>query len=149
MFPLEIKRAEPSDLNALLPLVREFYDHFGFAWNEVIKRTLLLEFLNSPEKGRLWVVRSGDRSVGYALVPFYFGLEFDGAVALVDEIFVAPAERGRGIGSRLLEHAVGELSQTGIKVVRLEVDGRHPEAAALYARLGFSSDGRATWTRRQ
>ncbi|HSH94403.1 MAG TPA: hypothetical protein VK968_09680, partial [Roseimicrobium sp.] len=76
MFPLEIKRAEPSDLNALLPLVREFYDHFGFAWNEVIKRTLLLEFLNSPEKGRLWVVRSGDRSVGYALVPFYFGLEF-------------------------------------------------------------------------
>ena len=41
--------ATPEDLDALLPVVRQFYDHFGFAWDEPRKRALLAELIADPQ----------------------------------------------------------------------------------------------------
>ncbi len=136
-----------GDVDRLLPVVEEFYAHFGFVWDTTTKRRLLGEFLQRPELGRLWVAVSGERIVGYALVPFYFALEYDGAVGLLDEFYMLPAARGQGAGARLLREVMSGLSQEGIQKLRLEVDGKHPEAARLYERLGFVRDGRETWSK--
>ncbi|MCD6051826.1 MAG: GCN5-related N-acetyltransferase [Verrucomicrobia bacterium] len=136
-----------EEVDRLLPVVEEFYAHFGFAWDTTTKRRLLVEFLQRPELGRLWVAVSGERIVGYALVPYYFGLEFDGVVGLLDEFFISPAARGQGAGARLLKEVMSGLPQEGITKLRLEVDGKHPEAARLYERLGFVWDGRETWSK--
>jgi len=142
------RRAQVEDLDRLLPVVQQFYAHFGFAWDAVMKRRLLAEFLQRPEAGQLWVAQVEERIVGYALVPFYFALEFDGAVGLLDEFFILPAARGQGGGARLLKEVMIGLPQEGIQKLRLEVDEKHPEAARLYERLGFVRDGRETWSRK-
>ena len=131
-----------------MPVVRQFYAHFGFDWNDERKRRLLASFLGRPELGRLWVATLDRNIAGYALAPFYFSLEFDGTVALVDEFYLVPKYRGQGAGGRLLREILAGLRADGIGVVRLEVDGRHPEASTLYARLGFVRDGREAWTKR-
>ena len=140
--------ARPEDLDSLMPVIRDFHRHFGFNWDEDGKRRLLARFLGRPELGRLWVATLDGRVAGYALVPFYFSLEFDGTVALVDEFYLVPKYRGQGAGGRLLREILAGLRADGIGVVRLEVDGRHPEASTLYARLGFVRDGREAWTKR-
>lgn len=147
MLAVVIRRARPEDIDRLLPLVEQFYAHFGFAWDPVKKRRLLAEFLQRPEAGRLWVAQVEGRIVGYALVPFYFALEFDGPVALLDEFFMLPEMRGRGAGAKLLSEVMAALPGEGIQRLRLEVDEKHPAAAKLYERLGFIKDGRETWSR--
>lgn len=144
----ECRSALPGDLPGLLLLVREFYTHFEFDWDEERKRGLLARFLDNSDLGRLWVVSVDGSMAGYALLPLYFSLEFDGRVALLDELFVSQRHRGTGAGTRLLEAVIQSLGKDGIPGIRLEVDRRHPDATALYTRLGFRPDGRETWTRR-
>ena len=148
MSLIECRSAQPGDLPALLPWVREFYTHFSFPWDEERKRALLARFLDDSQLGRLWLVAVDGQIAGYALLPLYFSVEFDGRVALLDELFVSARYRGTGAGTRLLEEVIHALGQEKILGIRLEVDRRHPGATALYTRLGFQPDDRETWTRR-
>lgn len=145
---IEYRAALPGDLSDLLPLIQEFYVHFEFPWNEERKSALLAQLLDDPGLGRVWVATVDDRIAGYALLPFYFSIEFDGRAALLDEFFVGVQDRGNGTGRRLLEAVVDNLAAEKIVAIRLEVDRRHPEASALYEQLGFRLDGRDLWTRR-
>lgn len=140
--------ARDLDLPTVLPLVFGFYEHFGFPWNEGRKREVLSEILASPQVGRLWLVRDAGEAVGYALVIYFLSLEFDGRVAVLDEFFLEPRCRGKGLGGWVLRHLGDQLAGEGIEVIRLEVDERHPEAAALYARQGFQREPREIWSRR-
>jgi len=144
----QVKRVgRGEELERLLPVVAQFYAHFGFAWDAGKKRELLEGFLQRPEAGQLWLAEVNGVVVGYAVVPFYFALEFDGPVALLDEFYVVAEARGQGVGATLLREVLAGLRSEGIMRIRLEVDERHPEAAGLYERLGFTKDGRETWSK--
>ncbi len=146
MTSLVTRPATLADLPALLPVIREFYAHFDFAWDEARKRDLLVRYLANPATGTLWLAERDGRILGYALVPFYFALEFDGFVALLDEFFLRPETRGQGLGAQLLTALATALKAQGLTRLRLEIDARHPEATALYQRLGFIADNRTTWS---
>lgn len=69
-----------------------------------------------------------------------------GTVALyrVDErtcelrkMYLHRAARGRGLGRRLLEHALGEARRLGFRRVTLETASVLTEAVTLYRRFGF------------
>jgi len=146
MTSLVTRPATLADLPALLPVIREFYAHFDFPWDESRKHDLLAQFLLTPATGTLWLAERDGRILGYALVPFYFALEFDGLVALLDEFCLLPETRGQGIGSKLLNNLADALKAQGLTRLRLEIDARYPEATALYQRLGFVPDNRTTWS---
>lgn len=143
-----IRGAMEADLARLLPVVREFYHHFGFVWDETRKEVLLRRMIGEPGLGQIWIAESNGDVAGYGLVALYFSLEFDGPAAFLDELYVSPRYRGSGVGEQLVMDASQALVNQGVRVLRLEVDRRHPEAARLYARLGFVADGRESWTKR-
>lgn len=145
---VSFRGATVADLEGLLPVIREFYRYFGFVWDDALKEALLCQMMGDSGLGRIWIAESNADVAGYALVAFYFSLEFDGPAAFLDELFVSPHFRGRGIGERLVSEVSRALVDQGVRVLRLEVDRRHPEAAHLYERLGFVPDGRASWTKR-
>lgn len=58
---------------------------------------------------------------------------------LMDGIFVCPAERGRGIGTALLEAVAREAHSRGYAEVRLDVIATNTRARALYERRGFAA----------
>ena len=99
MSLIECRSAQPGDLPGVLPLVREFYTHFTFPWDEDRKRALLARFLDDSQLGRLWLIVVDGQIAGYALLPLYFSVEFDGQVALLDELFVSARYRGTGAGA--------------------------------------------------
>ncbi|MBB5722957.1 ribosomal protein S18 acetylase RimI-like enzyme [Loktanella ponticola] len=57
---------------------------------------------------------------------------------LMDGIFVAPAARGKGVGSALLVAIMNEGHQRGYPSLRLDVIDTNPRAKALYERHGFA-----------
>lgn len=60
---------------------------------------------------------------------------------LIDGLCVAPAHRGHGIGSRLIDGILAIARQKGFAAVRLEVSDNNPRARALYTRHGFVATG--------
>jgi ribosomal-protein-alanine N-acetyltransferase len=58
-------------------------------------------------------------------------------VGHVKDLAVAPGRRGEGIGSRLLERALGAFAARGVGYVKLEVRASNDAARSLYSRFGF------------
>jgi ribosomal protein S18 acetylase RimI-like enzyme len=54
---------------------------------------------------------------------------------------VHPAHRGRGVGTALIEAAEERARGRGFSLLGISVADDNPEAARLYARLGFADSG--------
>lgn len=89
-----------------------------------------------PLFGGVWfVVLNGER-VGYLVVTFSFSFEYGGRDGLVDELWIAPNQRGRGIGSHALAFAEEYCRQQGVVAIHLEAYGEN-DAMRLYTRAGY------------
>jgi GNAT superfamily N-acetyltransferase len=142
------RTAGPSDLEALLPFVREFWEIERIPWVEPTVRRALGGILANRELGRVVVIELESVPVGYYALTLGYSLEFGGRDAFVDELYLRPAHRGRGLGAQALEHAAGLCAELGVGALHLEVDHVNPRARALYERSGFAIHERALMTRR-
>ena len=84
-----------------------------------------------------WLVALDD-----GLVVGYVGLQMMVDEGHIVNLAVAPAARGRGIGSALLARALEAASERGARLVTLEVRENNLEAERLYRRYGFEAVGR-------
>lgn len=99
------------------------------------------------EFGRVLVARLADRVVGVAVLSFLWTLEHGGAAAWLDELYVEPAVRNRGIGEQLTRAAIEAAAAAGCLALDLEVDPGRETAVRLYERLGFRRHQRERWVR--
>jgi L-alanine-DL-glutamate epimerase-like enolase superfamily enzyme/ribosomal protein S18 acetylase RimI-like enzyme len=67
-----------------------------------------------------------------------------GEAGYLAALYVDPRAGGRGVGRRLLGHALGELQRSGRPDVRLWVFEANTRARQLYERAGFRPDGART-----
>jgi ribosomal protein S18 acetylase RimI-like enzyme len=63
---------------------------------------------------------------------------------LLDNIAVAPAHQGTGLGRRLLGFAEEEAARRGYSEIRLYTHRTMTENQHLYARVGYEETGRGT-----
>ena len=66
----------------------------------------------------------------------------DDGAGEIKRMWVHPAWRGAGLGSRLLRHIEGVCRDLGHDVVRLDTNGSLTEALAMYERAGYRHVGR-------
>jgi ribosomal protein S18 acetylase RimI-like enzyme len=143
---VEMRPATWDDAGALLPLIRDYYAEESYPFDAQASRDALRGLLVDPAKGRAWVVIRDDRVVGYVVLTLGWSLEYRGLDAFVDELFVTPADRGRGLGRKLLEALLQACRELGVKALHLEVEQDKPEASALYRKLGFEDHERRLMT---
>lgn len=101
-----------------------------------IQRTVR-ELALHPDKGALTLICVGDTIVGYAIIIYYWSNEYGGDIAALDEFYVKPPWRGKGIGSSFLESLAGTDTRT-LKGVQVEVTPANAKAFAYYLRHGFT-----------
>ncbi|MEO0381821.1 MAG: GNAT family N-acetyltransferase, partial [Pseudomonadota bacterium] len=66
----------------------------------------------------------------------------------VDELFIRPGVRGRGVASEVLLTLPRALADVGLKALHLEVNAQDTAARRLYKRAGFTlRDGYHLMTR--
>jgi GNAT superfamily N-acetyltransferase len=80
---------------------------------------------------------AGDPAIGVALMTMRPNVWYDGPVALLDELYVTPALRGRGLGSSLLRCAEIVARQRGAELLEVNVDGDDTDARRFYERHGY------------
>lgn len=82
---------------------------------------------------------TGDPAVGVALLTLRPNVWYDGPVALLDELYVVPELRGRGLGSALLAAAEAATRRRGGELVEINVDGDDTDARRFYERHGYAN----------
>jgi GNAT superfamily N-acetyltransferase len=82
---------------------------------------------------------AGDPAVGVALLTLRPNVWCDGPIGLVDELYVAPEARGRGLGSALLVAVESLTRERGGRLIEIAVDGADTDAHRFYERHGYTS----------
>jgi GNAT superfamily N-acetyltransferase len=139
--------AGPADLERLLPLVARFTATQGYPFDAAGSRAALAELLARPELGRAYHVVSGEETIGYAVLCFGWSIEWGGRDAFVDELYLEPAWRGRGLGRAALRALLDEARAAGVRAVHLEVEAGNEAGQALYRSEGFEGKDRSMLTR--
>jgi ribosomal protein S18 acetylase RimI-like enzyme len=103
-------------------------------------RRTLIKLREEPNRGRAVVCEVDGQAAGYALLISFWSNELGGDVCNIDELFVAPEYRGRGLATALFE----QLSDRGQSLwpvrpaaLALEVTPQNERARTLYERMGF------------
>jgi GNAT superfamily N-acetyltransferase len=128
--------------------MREFYAGEKLPFDEGVLRHALGQLWDEPLHGGAWIARAGDEVVGYGVLCCGFSLEYGGRDAFVDELFVRPGWRDRGIGGLLLDAMEVSCRDRGIAALHLEVDDDNPDGKRLYLRRGFVDHARHLMTKR-
>lgn len=134
--------ATSADADMLEAMVADFHAEEGVQQDQVTRRKAIDELLANPHYGQALLIRNAigqtETIFGYAVLGFGYSLEFAGRDGFLDEIFIKPAHRGKGLGTQALKQASTWARQNGLKALHLEVARNNPAAKALYERLGFA-----------
>ena len=83
-----------------------------------------------------FIIESNSHACGYAIVSLQYATEVGGLCAWIEELYVSPDERGKGLGNEFLQflksHYCGK-----VKRFRLEVGEENEGAVKLYKKYGF------------
>lgn len=130
--------AQPDHVDRLDALVAAFHQEHGIALGAEARRAGLTPLLDGSPHGAIYLIGPPRAPIGYVVVTFGWSLEFGGLDGFVDEIYIRPGVRGRGIASETLQSLPRALAGAGLKALHLEVDRKADNVQRLYARAGFS-----------
>lgn len=131
-----------ADTNVVLLMMEQFYQLNSYPFDRYHSERNLVEFIREPALGRLWLIEAQNRPLGYIVLAFGYSFEFMGRNALLDELYLEEAWRGRGIGSRAMDYIREQATLSGIKTLHLEVEKCNGRGLELYTSKGFKTRDR-------
>lgn len=132
-----IRAATAADVPVIVQIVEQAYRHY-------IPRIgkppgpMLDDYDARVSEGVVWVI--GERPSIAGIIVLLPRPEY----LLLDNIAVAPARQGSGLGRRLLAFAEAEAVRRGYREIRLYTHQTMTENQRLYAAIGYEETGRGT-----
>ena len=142
---------EPIDAQDLAPLVALFemqMREHGVRSSREILRAALTVLGAAPEQGFVLSAVCKHATVGVAYAARILSLEHGGWSGWLEELYVVPEWRGRGVGSELLAAVITGATERGWTALDLEVDANHERVIPLYQRHLFEPVNRTRFVRR-
>ncbi len=133
-----VRAATPADAPAIAPLLHDFNVEFGdpSPGPEVVAGRLAAMI----GRDDFVALVAGDPPEGLALIHFRPVVWEEAPVALLDELYVKPHLRGRGIGSALLERAFALARERGSRWFELDTGEDDVDARRFYERHGLRTE---------
>jgi GNAT superfamily N-acetyltransferase len=132
--------AQPHEAEAVAALLIAFRDHLGYdrpSDNAVLAGVERL--LEDPQTDFLVAEHDG-APAGVCQLRYRWGLWLAGTDCLLEDLFVAEAARGRGVGRALVAAALARARERGCRRVELDTNEANAEALALYGSFGFRNE---------
>ena len=143
---ISFESAQPSDLPALSALLALlFSQEHEFTPDPDAQQRGLAAILDHQETGRILVARYQGEVIAMVSLLFTISTALGGRVALLEDMVVNPAYRGKGIGSQLLSYAMAFARTQKILRITLLTDHDNLAARQLYQQHGFQQSGMQAW----
>ncbi len=144
-----IRPARKEELGELARLYMAAYQGLErYGEPSLVEAISYLDWLYSTCPEGFFVAEVSGRPVGFIAVNPDWRDRERGKVLEIHEVVVDPAWRGKGVGRRLMEHALDLGRSLGREVASLWVGEGNVRAIAWYRSLGFREEGRwGEWIR--
>ena len=142
IYECEAEDVDDSIKELWLNLAREMFEIERLTVPSEANANKWVRFIREGLKSRrcvLLVVKSEGRVVGFAsgTIHWDFPLEVSQLVGKLDDLYVLPEFRRRGVGKKLVVECLNKMKAAGVKAIRLQVLKDKKAAVKLYEKLGF------------
>ena len=135
---MPMETATHSDIPRLCELLAIlFTQESEFSPNPTLQAQALRAILDAPETGTILVLREGDGIVGMVSLLYTVSTFLGGRVALLEDMVVEPAQRGKGRGGEIVQGAIEHARKAGCRRITLLTDGHNMAARKFYETVGF------------
>jgi ribosomal protein S18 acetylase RimI-like enzyme len=134
---LEVRRAEPADAEPIARLLHDFNREFDdFTPGPTVLAERVRELLAA---GEITVLLGGGEPHGLAVLRFRPSFWTGALDCYLEELYVVPDRRRRGLGRALMEAAIDLARREGAAHMDLGTSENDVGARALYESLGFDN----------
>jgi ribosomal protein S18 acetylase RimI-like enzyme len=136
-----VRLAAPADIPRLVALMAEFYAEAGYPLPVEAATRTFAALLDDPRLGRVWLMEVDGEPAGHAVLTVSFSMEYGGLRGFIDDLFVRPAFRGRGLAAAALAELRRTAEEMGVRALLVEVRPDNDTAQRVYRRLGLEDSG--------
>ena len=137
----DVRRATPDDAAVLARLLWDFNTEFETETDDAdVLAARFSRILGLPGVFAVLAeerAEDGPDAVGFALVTLRPAIWFDGPVSQLEELYVVPALRDRGIGTRVLDLCKELAREQGSPEMHINVDEDDVDTRRFYERHGW------------
>jgi ribosomal protein S18 acetylase RimI-like enzyme len=134
---MDVRRASPDDAADVAHLLHDFNTECDDPTPSVSYLTGRIRQLLAEEQ--LTVLLVGQGPDGFAQIRFRPWVWTDGLDAYLEELYVVPSQRGKGMGRALLQSVMEVARETGAAHLELTTGETDVAARALYESAGFTN----------
>jgi GNAT superfamily N-acetyltransferase len=136
---LAIRPATEADLPALLPLIRAYCEFYETDPNDEGIRRMFETLITDPSQGAVFIARDGGRAVGFATLDWKWSSLKGARIGYLEDLFVDPETRGRGIADALIEVCADRCRELGMPALEWLTATDNYRAQKVYNRTGAES----------
>ena len=133
-----MRRASPDDVPLLVDLMAEFYAEAGYELDREHASGAFATMLANEQLGYVWVIQGENRDVGHVVLTLKFGMEYGGLIGCVDDLYVQPGSRNKGLSTAALLEVRSFCETAGIRAITVEVGHDNGPAQKVYRRIGLT-----------
>jgi len=134
----QIRGATVADAAEIARLLHDFNSEYEEETPPVPE--LIRHAARMLRKGEMTVLLAGDGPDGLALLRFRPSVWTERQEAYLQELYVVPSLRGRGIGEALMQEVIATCRANDAAWIELNTGESDTAARGLYAKLGFTNE---------
>jgi GNAT superfamily N-acetyltransferase len=138
---VEIREARADEIEELLPLMRGYCEFYESDPADEGLRTMARSLIRDPAQGFMLIAREAEGpALGFATVDWKWSMLKGARVGYLEDLFVSPEARGRGIADALIEACAQRCRERGMSALQWLTATDNHRAQAVYDRVGGSSE---------
>lgn len=132
-----MRKAGAEDIPLLIGLMREFYAEGGYELEPTRAAEAFAAVISDERLGFVWIIQDGQEDVGHAVLTLRYAMEYGGMVGCLDDLYVRPAWRNKGLSTAGLAAVRKFCENLAIRALTVEVGFDNVPAQRVYERAGF------------
>jgi GNAT superfamily N-acetyltransferase len=133
--------SDESHMPRLLPLMRAYCDFYNVAPDDAALLAMSRALMADPDReGVQFLATDGGEDAGFATVFWSWETSIAGRVGVLNDLFVVPEKRGRGVATALMGACRQRCREQGaVRMIWQTAPDNH-RAQSLYERLGANRE---------
>ena len=133
-----IALATAEDADRVMDLLTRHHTEVGLPYDDTHRAAVAGPLLDGSPLGAVWLIGPKSSPLGYVMVTFGWSMPHGGMVGWLEDCYIRPSVRGRGIGTEVLHAVAVNLGRAGMRAMHAILPQADPDAAARFcAKAGF------------
>ena len=136
---VEIRPARVDEIEEMLPLIRGYCEFYETEPDDEGLRRMFETLISDPSQGVVFVAHDGGRVAGFATLDWKWSSLKAARIGYLEDLFVDPEARGRGIADALIEVCADRCRELGMPAMEWLTAPDNHRAQKVYNRTGAGS----------